>query len=250
MALSDATAYAVAHWTLDESSGTRADSVGSNDLADYNTVGVGTGKFGNAADFEASNSEYLYVTDNSDVSVGNTDWMFRAWVQLESIPSFPIIASKGWPTPSADAEFALFYRTSGGDGFELAVNIGTDSATAIKVSMTASTGTWYLIHAWHDATNDILGISVNAGTPTTTSYTAGVNDGTSNFVLGASPAQTLYWDGLIDDAVILKGYILDATERTADYNSGTGVAFADWSGGGGGSIIPKIMHHRRLMGVS
>jgi len=30
--------------------------------------------------------------------------------------------------------------------------------------------------------------------------------------------------------VLLKNYVLDATERTEDYNSGTGVAFADWLG--------------------
>ncbi len=57
--LSDAVPYAVAHWPLDETSGTRADSVGSNDLTDNNTVLSATGMFGNAADFEATSNEWL-----------------------------------------------------------------------------------------------------------------------------------------------------------------------------------------------
>jgi hypothetical protein len=45
-----------------------------------------------------------------------------------------------------------------------------------------------------------------------------------------SSGLQFYWDGWIDDVVVLKNYFLDATERSDDYNSGTGVAFADWAG--------------------
>ena len=41
----------VSYWALDETSGTRYDSHGSNDLTDNNTVGYTTGVQGNAADF-------------------------------------------------------------------------------------------------------------------------------------------------------------------------------------------------------
>ncbi len=36
-------------------------------------------------------------------------------------------------------------------------------------------------------------------------------------------------DGLLDDVVLLQGYILNAGQRTLDYNGGTGVAFEDWA---------------------
>lgn len=65
----------VAHWKLDESSGTRNDSKGANHLTDNNTVTSAAGKLGDAADFESSNSERLTLADNADMSLGsNSDF--------------------------------------------------------------------------------------------------------------------------------------------------------------------------------
>ena len=50
----------LAFWKMAETSGTRYDETANNeDLTDNNTVSYATGKVGNAADFEASNNEYL-----------------------------------------------------------------------------------------------------------------------------------------------------------------------------------------------
>jgi len=49
----------VSWWDLDEESGIRYDSVGSNDLTDNNTVGYDNGKIVNAASFVATNGERL-----------------------------------------------------------------------------------------------------------------------------------------------------------------------------------------------
>lgn len=94
MALADAVSSAVAHWNLNESSGTRVDSVGSNDLTDNNTVGVDTGKFGNAAYFDILNSEYLSINDNAALSMGDVDFMLRAWIKLESTASSGVVIGK------------------------------------------------------------------------------------------------------------------------------------------------------------
>jgi hypothetical protein len=72
-------------WKMDETSGTRTDSHGTNPLADNNTVGSTTGKQGNAAQFVVANSEYLSIPDNPSVSMGRGARMtVCTWVRLNS----------------------------------------------------------------------------------------------------------------------------------------------------------------------
>src|SRR5258708_7847472 len=49
----------VSFWKLDEASGTRTDSVGSNNLTSNNSVGQSVGKVSNAAHFTATSNQYL-----------------------------------------------------------------------------------------------------------------------------------------------------------------------------------------------
>jgi hypothetical protein len=60
----------VSYWKLDETSGTRYDSRGDNDLTDNNSVGYSTTAIlGNAADFIASNSEYLSAPHDDSLNI-------------------------------------------------------------------------------------------------------------------------------------------------------------------------------------
>lgn len=246
MALADAVSSAVAHWTLDAASGNETDTINSIVLTDNNTVGTGTGKFSNARDFETANSEYLSVADNGDLSVGDIDFAVRCWVQLESKSANLAIITKD-DLDNDHAEYRLYYDSST-DRFAWQVPKGTNSNTnaSFYTNVQAdnfgspSTGTWYLIHAWHDSTANEIGISVNAGTANTAAHSVGPSrrDKTAAFAIGTIRPAIPAWhfDGLVDDVVILKNYLLDSTERTEDYNSGTGVAFADWSGGSGVTV--------------
>jgi hypothetical protein len=224
MALSDAASSAVAAWTLDEASSTRFDQVGSNDLTDNNTVLSATGKHDDGADFEEDDSTYLSRVDNTDLSSGDVDFMICAWIKQESGSTTQGIVAK-W-TSGTSREFKLNVQTNNKLRFECR-NGGTaaqaDWGTAI------STGTWYLVHAWHDSVANVIGIAVDAGTAVTTSFSGGPQDGTGQFTIGALGAPGSYFDGIIDDVVYLKGYILDATERSEHYNSGSGVPYADWA---------------------
>lgn len=230
MALADISQYAVAHWSMDEESGNRIDSINGHTLTDNNTVGFGVGKFGNAGDFELSNGEYLSASHNLDFSPGNNDFTIRAWVKLESKPLFAnlTIINKGKGVSheySLEHNYnlnkirALFYNNSG-------------TPLAVANSTTTSTNTWYLIHAWHDSLNNEIGLSVNAGTPVTTAFdSGGVRVASDAIAIGAENDGTDEWDGLIDDVVILSGRVMTSDERTEDYNNGDGVSFANWSGG-------------------
>jgi hypothetical protein len=233
MALSDAAPFAVAHWTMDEASGNRADSVGSNTLVDNNTVTSAAGKFSNAAEFTLANSEYLSCADNAALSSGDVKYMVRCWVKFKTKATTQVITAK-----REALEHILDYH-AGSDRLRFLFGDAGITAAANNFG-DVSVDTWHLIHAWHDSDADVIGISVNAGTANTISD-VGANpvDGNGAFNVGRDPAfNANFLDGFVDDLVVLKGYVLDATERTADYNGGTGVAFADWDAGGGGAKAP------------
>lgn len=236
MALTD---NLISVWEMDEASGNALDSHGSNTLTETSgTIGAATGKINGARDFEATgDTEYFEIADNADVSVGDTDWTISVWVYGETLASNPVIASKGWSaTPGANSEFALFYSTSN-SRFRFDARGSTTTTTVNATNHgAASAGNWYHVVAWHDSVNNVIGISINAGTENTTAKTDGVNDGTASFVVGSSPSQSFYWDGLIDQVAIWRR-VLTSDERTSLYNSGDGLAYSSWGGGGGARIL-------------
>ena len=83
-------------WKLNEESGTRYDeTTNDNDLTDNATVLYGTGKIGNAADFELATSEYLSITDAAQTGLDITgEITIACWIKPESININAIIAGK------------------------------------------------------------------------------------------------------------------------------------------------------------
>jgi hypothetical protein len=221
----------VSHWALTEASGTRADSHGTNDLADNSTVASGSGFGGNVADFELNFAEFLDHADNADLSTGDIDFTLAAWVNLESKDAFAdqVIIGKASAVPVQ--EYMLRYD-GGQDRFRWIVLDSSNSVGSVTFSATTpSTGTWYLVVAWHDAAANQIGISVNAGTAATTSWTTGVRDGAGEFALGREGGRnTDYFDGLMWGASLWKR-VLTSQERTDLYNGGAGLPYASFGGG-------------------
>lgn len=183
----------ISHWTLDEASDgsgavTRNDSWGTNHLTDINTVASATGKIGNAASFVPANLEYLSVASNSTLQTGDIDFEAQAWFYLDAKTGLQRVICGRWSSAGAgNREYILFYNV-GTDRFNFVVS-SNGGATTSSVSANnfgaPATGTWYMVNAWHDAANNLIGISVNAGTPNTTSWSSGVAAGkTAAFVVG------------------------------------------------------------------
>lgn len=216
-------------WELDEASGNAIDSHGSNDLTETSgTIASATGKVGGARDFEATgDTEYFELATNSSLETGDIDFSVSAWVNAETLSNFPVIVHKSWGGSGANREWVLYYDTSA-SRFTLVKNAG---GTAVQVAAStfgaASTATWYWLNAYHDSVNNEIGISVNNGTVDTTSTSTGVSVGTGPFQIGSSPAQVLYWDGLIDQVALWKK-VLSSGDRTAIYNGGSGLAYSSW----------------------
>lgn len=206
-------------WSMDETSGTRDDSYGSNDLADNNTVGyTSSGKIGNAAYFIASNSEYLSISDNASLSMGDIDFTFAAWAYFSDFNSYRPILSK-WISSSNNREYIFEYNSVAPD-FTLHLSNNGTSSSYVPSGYSPSINTWYYIIGWYDKTADKIYISINNGTPASASYSSGAYNGTAPFYVGRLDSAG-YMNGYIDEMVVYKQLLSD-DERTWLYNSGNG----------------------------
>lgn len=231
MALTDSL---ISYWSLDEASGDALDAHGTNDLTDTNTVGSATGKISNARDFEKANMERFSHADNADLSTGDIDFAFACWVNAESLPGLTTIASKGnWN--DGTIEWSLDYYDGGPSARFFVSPDGSQSVTVVSATNQGalSLATWYFIVVWHDATANTINIQVNDGTVNSTSHTTGLTNLGGGFHIGDLDGLTAHWDGLIDEAGLWKR-VLTSGERTQLYNSGNGLAYADFGGGAAG----------------
>lgn len=218
----------VAYWKLEEASGTRDDSHGSNDLADNNTVTQAAGKVGNAGQFVRANTEYLSIADNAEVSAGNIDWTLSAWVYLDSKPASVMIAVGKDSNVAGNREYVLdWFNTN--DRFRFVV---FNAAGATKIAEAnnfgaPTTATWYHLIGWNDATADTVNLAVNDGTADSTSTAAFTpNNAAAEFRIGARVfvGAVNPWDGRLDEVGLWKR-VLTAAERTQLYNAGAGLAY-------------------------
>lgn len=203
----------IAFWKLGEASGTRSDSVGSNHLADNNTVTQAAGKIGNAAQFTAVNQEWLNILiSGSDLLLSNQNFTLSCWIYLDTSQ-----VSVNWLDQRPG--FSLYTLSSTPRLFIE----GTGSAEAVWGSA-LSTSTWYHIACWHEQGTGVS-ISVNNGTPVFTSYAGGIINTATYFNIGAYSDGSAGWiDGRVD-AVGIWHRLLTADERTALYNGGAGIEY-------------------------
>lgn len=217
----------ISHWKLNEETGTRVDSVGSNDLTDNATVTVALGTIANAAQFVTANSEFLNIADNAALSAGDVDFSFAGWVFLDSISTGTILA-KGASSQLTNFEYELRFA-AGPVRFEFVVSPNGSGASAVSVTASSfgapSTGVFIFIVAWHDSVNDTINIQVNNGTIDSTAHSAGVFDGTEDFRIGAfTSGGGQAFDGRIDEVTFWKRK-LTTIERSFMYNSRKGKTF-------------------------
>jgi len=215
----------VAYYELEESSGVRVDSHGSFDLNDTNTVGQATGKIGNCADFEASNSEGLQTgSDFTELSGINTISV-SVWLKLESNQTgFSFICGVNNGALETWAIFKVnntWYWRLNGD----IPSSTTWNQSAIGV------GTWRHIVGTYGGNRVKLyldGVELGSNNHTTSIRT----NAPAPLSLGHRPDNTDgYYDGLIDEVGLWERE-LTSSEVTDIYNSGAGIPYEAASGGG------------------
>ena len=230
----------VGYWSLGEASGTRSDSVGANHLSDNNTVTSTTGQVGNCAQFVAANTEYLSITDNTDLSMGNIDFSIAAWVQLADQFALNQLVAK-----STGSDFAYHLFFNGGSTYRLKMEIanavglgGYDAIEATTFGLPPQ-DTWFFVVGWYDSVADTLNIQVNDGTVDSKGNSTGSFDDGGTFYLGRY--DSFYFGGLLDEVGIWKKALTSA-ERTWLYNSGAGRSYADIvAESSGAAALPFVM---------
>jgi hypothetical protein len=215
----------IAYWKLDEASGTRADSEGTGtpqDLTENGTIGNAAAVISNGAVIDTS--EWLSRADSADLSVGNIDFSIAAWCYITSVSGGQKYFVGKWG--GAGAREYLLYYDNGSERFRFIVSDGSSNGEAIANNFGVPTiNTYYLVIGYHDSVNNVVGISVNAGTPNTTAWTTGSIDSTTGFAIGALDAATnpsLSQNGRQDETGFWKK-VLSGAEITALYNGGAGI---------------------------
>jgi len=210
-------------WKLEESSGSRVDDAGANDLTDNNTVTRRTGIQGFCASFDKANSEYLSITDNASLSFGDEALTISVWVKLTTKTSDMGIVGK-WDPGSSNQEYLLAYSSALGKFVFQVSTTGSDTVTVVGPAPV--TGTWYHIVAQHDPTANMIAIRTDHGTPVTKSHSGGIFDGAAKFIIGAvQNGLGAKYNGLIDEVGIWRR-VLTGDEISTLYNSGSGISHA------------------------
>ena len=214
----------ISYWKLDEASGTRNDSHSTNHLTDNATVGSGTGKVNNAADFIAANGEFLSLADNADVSFADDALTFNLWGRPDDTGVTRTLFGK-W-SAAGDAptlEYAL--RRLSGNVFDWRVGNGSGTNTNKSHSQAVSSATWYMVTVMHDPAANVIGISVNGGAFETAAFSGGLLDSTNSFCVGRpGDFAGQYWDGLIDEMGVW-GRVWTTDDLTEAYGGGTPPAY-------------------------
>lgn len=219
----------VSWWELNETSGTRNDSHGTNHLTDNNTVLSGTGKQGNCADFESANAEYLSIADASQSGLDNqTNMSFSWWMKLES-DTDPVVMGK-----FATGSQAYWIQMQLGGTFKFMDSSEGDSCQISLADFTLAT--WYHVVVTYAA--GVVKLYVNGsyvGTDNTTNTS--IPNTTGYFSIGrVEKYASNYYDGLIDEVGIWSRE-LTSGEVTTLYNSGNGLTYAQT---GATAIVPSM----------
>lgn len=226
-----------AFWKLDEVSGNAADAHDSNTLTANNSPSSGSGiVYSTAREFLSGSSQFFNITDNTSLSMADEDFTLGVWVWqgVKNAQNEHIMDKLN----GSDNGYSIFWSNTA-DRFRMWVN-----NNFAEWGSAPSTATWYFILGWHDSVNNLIGISVNDGTPVTTSYSGGSTDTTTDLCLGKySPSAAGFWHGYMGPAFIYRR-MLTSGERTQLYNGGSGMTYAamaatsDAGGGAFGGMFP------------
>lgn len=207
----------VSYWKLEEASGTRSDSYGTNHLTPTNTPGNAAGKLGNAVALVGASSQVLVCANNATLQSGNIDHTVHAWVYPGSVTGAQcIVAKTNEDTPNAAGYEWMLYLN--GDKVSFLLANGAGSIQVLTSDAAVSLNTWYYVEGYYDDAGT-LGVVVNATVKTAARTTTPATT-TGSLRIGGIPS-TYYLTGRVDEVAFWKR-LLTTDERAAIYNGGSG----------------------------
>jgi hypothetical protein len=218
----------VSYWTFDETSGTRIDSHGSNNLTDTGSVGSATGKIGNAASFTTTNQ----ALDGGNVLAFERTDVFSAfsWVYPTKTNDYHEVIGKIEPDIATQRGWEM--RVDNGILTVLIANTWSTNALGVRHTGTSiSTNTWYHIGFTYDGSSSASGVklyingaAVVADTILEDSLTATIVSTASLFIGARFSTFASQFKGRIDETGVWSR-VLTASEITQLYNSGSALAY-------------------------
>lgn len=221
-------------WHLQETSTgtgavTRYDSSGNgNHLTDNNTIASGTGKIGQGADMELSNSEYLSITDAAQTGLEVQDFTFTGWLKLEQLPStvgsiFSIIQRwftthyGYWWRIDADNKITMVYSQNS------TASIYSSSTTDAAAFAGGDVGNFVHVGVKADVSAFAFDFYKNgaaiADTNDPASAATSIFNGAPTFLLGFNEdASSNYFDGVMNEMRVYAG-LLTADWITTEFNN-------------------------------
>lgn len=218
-----------AYWKMDQTSGSRPDSVGIKHLSDHNGVTSAVGKLSNAAQFNGT-TQYLdtAVTNGSALQIGDISFTMAAWVYLDATASDRTIMAQSKGTGINPASFNLRYRAGGVDRFQFVIidDVLTSATVEANALGAPSLNTWYFIVAWRDKAALTINIQVNDGGVNSTSTGLIPSASITNLTVGATATPNDYFSGRIDEVSFWRT-TLTTSKRSFLYNGGVARAYED-----------------------
>lgn len=206
----------VAHWALEEESGTRATS---NDtvfgLTASGTAARAAGKVGFGVE---PGSGALSRVSSAALQLGSGDFTIAVWARADFGGTGGIVCK--WEEGAK--EYALRYDLT---NFYFSVSLDGSDEIAASDPTAAEPGQWYFIRAWFSAADERIYISINGAAPTSTLISsATLAAGAADFSVGRDANAGESFPGAIDEVTIWNR-LLTNDEAATLYNNGDGVAY-------------------------
>jgi len=211
----------VAAWTLDETTGTRMDCWGTNDMTAVNAPVAVPGKIANAASWRTAASQYLTAVPSPEMNASNTSFTCAAWIFVSNSPPSYLGAfgCRSSASPYTNDQWAVDMISP--TGLRVTYTIGAAANDTIT-NFTTLTNTWMLMFAWCDLNRNFIGgtlFTTNGMEWQERAKTVTTGRG-CNFEIGCN-RQASFWPGMIDDAAFWRR-MLSTNEMRLLYNLGHG----------------------------
>lgn len=213
----------------------------------FGTPTYTTGKINNGV---VLNGSTQYVTHGTGVPIASVSkFSYSVWFRATSLSSYKVLCNEGAGTNTARSTLGLGGGGMG-DSTALGATVANGSNTyGYTATGKISTATWYHVVMIYDGTQtgnaNRLILYLNGsqetltfvGTIPSTTYDTTAD----NFHVGTVSGSSFFWDGRIDELGVWSR-ALTGSEVTELYNSGSGLAYSSFGGGGGnGLVYPQII---------
>jgi hypothetical protein len=218
----------ISWWNLDETSGARADTVGSYNLSDFNTSGYTAGKIGNAVQCVGGSNEYLGRDADLGEAVISTlgragSFTFSLWAKND-LSAFENHVGERYTTNSGTISFQIYSDQNSGGRF---VTLCYDQSRGLSSATSSSLGSadaWRFVVGGYASSTQKAFVSVNGAAKTVAASALGDDYyKRDDLVFTLRMGYASY--NLNQDLVGLWNRVLTDDEITELYNAGSGLAY-------------------------